>query len=131
MNDAKGTARNECSICIVGNKTDLKDSRIIKFNDGAKFCQENSKKYKFILDLIHFECSAFTGNNVDEIFTSVTKHIINKIENGIIESSSVVSSYASTIRQVSLTNSNQDLKSDSYCQNIECWYKIKIKFIIY
>lgn len=45
---------------------------------------------------------------------------MNKIENGIIEPSSVVSSYASVVKKVDLTNTNQDSKSDSYCQNIEC-----------
>jgi hypothetical protein len=42
LSDAKNAARSECSICVVGNKSDLKDSRVIKYNDGAKFCQENS-----------------------------------------------------------------------------------------
>jgi hypothetical protein len=51
LNDAKNSARSECSICVVGNKKDLKDSRVIKYNDGAKFCQENSKK-KIILNII-------------------------------------------------------------------------------
>jgi Ras-related protein Rab-4B len=65
--------------------------------------------YKLILDLIHYECSAFTGGNVDEIFTSLTKHIINKIENGIIEPSSVISSYANTVKNLS-SSSNCDKK---------------------
>ena len=42
LNDAKNLARNECSICVVGNKSDLKENRVVKYNDGAKFCQENS-----------------------------------------------------------------------------------------
>jgi hypothetical protein len=42
LSDAKSAARSECSICVVGNKSDLKESRVIKYNDGAKFCQENS-----------------------------------------------------------------------------------------
>jgi len=57
LNDAKGTARNECSICIVGNKNDLKDARVIKYNDGAKFCQENSKflfKYYHVIKIIKY-----------------------------------------------------------------------------
>jgi hypothetical protein len=62
--------------------------------------------------LIHFECSAFTGDNVDEIFTSLTKHIINKIENGIIEPSSVISSYASTVKNVNLASSIEKNKSE-------------------
>lgn len=71
----------------------------------------------FILDLIHFECSAYTGDNVDEIFTSLTKHIINKIENGIIEPSSVVSSYTNKVKNVVMTNGVENKKNeeDSKC----------------
>lgn len=83
LNDAKNLARSECSICLVGNKSDLSNDRKIDYIDGAKFCQENN--------LIHFECSALTGENIDEIFTTISKHIINKIDNGIIEPSSVAS----------------------------------------
>lgn len=49
LNDAKNLARSECSICLVGNKSDLELDRKIKFIDGSKFCQENSKKYIFII----------------------------------------------------------------------------------
>jgi len=52
LNDAKETARNESSFCVVGNKTDLKEARVIKYNDGAKFCQENSKEFRFKITLI-------------------------------------------------------------------------------
>jgi len=48
-----------------------------------------------ILDLIHFECSALTGLNVDDIFTSISKHILNKLETGTIDPSSVIQNYSS------------------------------------
>ena len=78
------------------------------------------KTWKNLLDLIHFECSAFTGDNVDEIFTSITKHIMNKIENGIIEPSSVVSSYAIHAKKIDISNNNEISKSESSCQKFEC-----------
>lgn len=40
--DARAAALKDCTICVVGNKNDLKDQRIVQYNDGAKFCQENS-----------------------------------------------------------------------------------------
>ena len=120
LNDAKNSARSECSICVVGNKSDLKDIRMIKYNDGAKFCQENSKNNLFNeLDLIHYECSAFAGDNVDEIFTSISKHIINKIENGIIEPSSVVSSYANAVKNISGNSTSVTLNSQNSIK--PCW----------
>jgi hypothetical protein len=72
--------------------------------------------------LIHYECSAATGDNVDEIFTSLTRHIINKIENGIIEPSSVVSTYASAVRNVVLEDKtkNNQIKDDGYCDRYQC-----------
>lgn len=106
LTDVKNTARSECSVCVVGNKSDLTDQRVIKYNDGAKYCQENN--------LLHFECSAYTGENVDEIFITLSRHIINKIENGIIEPSSVVSSYAKEMKRVT-TLSNNSHDNDSKC----------------
>jgi hypothetical protein len=44
--DAKNLARSESTICVVGNKADLKDERVVKYTDGAKFCQENGKYIK-------------------------------------------------------------------------------------
>lgn len=42
LNDAKNAARNDCSICLVGNKSDLKDLRQVSYNEAAKFSQNNS-----------------------------------------------------------------------------------------
>ncbi len=73
------------------------------------------------LDLIHYECSAATGDNVDEIFTSITKHIIHKIENGIIEPSSVLSTYASSVRNVVIDDKSKiNQKNDDYCDKYQC-----------
>jgi hypothetical protein len=33
---------------------------------------------------MHFECSAFTGDNVDNIFNMMTKNILKRIEDGIV-----------------------------------------------
>ncbi len=67
--------------------------------------------------MIHFECSAFSGDNVDEIFTNLTRHIINKIENGIIEPSSVISSYANTVKNLN-TNTSQDKSKE---EDMKCY----------
>ena len=45
--------------------------------------------------MIHFECSALTGLNVDDIFISISKHILNKLETGTIDPSSVIQNYSS------------------------------------
>lgn len=82
--DAKNAARKDCAICLVGNKCDLADQRVITYNEGAKFSQENSKIYFLRLGLIHLECSAYTGENIDTVFHLATKNILKKIEDGIL-----------------------------------------------
>ena len=60
-------------------------------------------------DLLHFECSAYNGENVDEVFICLTKNIMNKIDNGIIDPSSVISYRNKKIREdlISLNSSNK------------------------
>jgi len=50
LTDAKNAAKLNCSICLIGNKCDLKDQRVVSLMDAAKFSQENSK---LILKLIY------------------------------------------------------------------------------
>lgn len=77
FNDAKNLSRQESSFVVVGNKCDLKDNRVVKFNDAAKFCQQNN--------LLHFECSALNGENINEIFNAISKQILVKIDLGTID----------------------------------------------
>lgn len=100
---------------MVGNKADLKDSRAVKFTDGAKFCQENNTTY--------YECSAATGEGVEDVFSGITRQLLNKIESGIIMPSSVMSSYANTIKQVSISNEVEEekKKQKTGCVNYSCF----------
>ena len=100
LSDAKSYARNECSVCLVGNKSDLAQSRAVATNNSEQFAKDNN--------LINFECSALTGNNVEEIFTSLTKQVLDKIEKGIIEPNSVVSTYAREMKKTILTYEQKD-----------------------
>ena len=86
--DAKdGTAENSV-ICVVGNKSDLKGMRVVATTEAAKFCQENSIQ-DFYLDLIFFECSALDGENVENIFNMVTKNVLKRMEEGLINSNPI------------------------------------------
>ena len=69
-------ANENCIVCLIGNKCDLKEDRIIKFNDVAKFCQDNN--------LLYFDCSALTGENINEAFNKISKTILQKIEIHIV-----------------------------------------------
>ena len=98
-------ANENCIVCLIGNKCDLKDDRIIKFNDVAKFCQDNN--------LLYFDCSALTGENINEAFNKISKTILQKIEEGKlkIEEKSYLENF-----KISNEEENEDKnKNSSYC----------------
>ena len=68
--------KENCVICVIGNKSDLNEERCIRFNEGARFSQDNNCNY--------FECSAITGENINEAFMKVTKNILIKVNEGKI-----------------------------------------------
>ena len=110
LNDAKNYTRSECSVIIVGNKTDLDNLRQVKYSEGQKFSEENN--------LLYIESSANTGNNIGQIFYNISEDILNKIQNGIIDSNSVVSSYAREMKKVQIEENDNNNKNtnQSYCQ---------------
>jgi GTPase SAR1 family protein len=73
---------------IVGNKKDLVDQRVVEMTDGAKFALENGNYFLFIhlaiLECLFMECSAESGENIEEIFSKITQTIIYKIDSGEI-----------------------------------------------
>jgi GTPase SAR1 family protein len=103
-----GTVENSV-ICIVGNKSDLKNMRVVASTEAAKFCQENSNSY-FNIDLMFFECSALDGENVESVFQMVTKNVLKKINEGLINNN--------PLRKVDVKTLNNDVQKEkkSYCQ---------------
>ena len=59
-------------IMIIGNKTDRKDERIISYEDGKKFADENKMNF--------FEASALKGENVDEAFISFAYEVLEYLK---------------------------------------------------
>lgn len=76
IKDAKDLARPDISLCVIGNKKDLKQLRAVEMVDAAKFCQDQGVQY--------IETSALNGENVEEAFNMLTKNILVKIEQGLI-----------------------------------------------
>ena len=60
-------------ILLVGNKIDLIDKREVDDDDVIKLLEENS-----ITINLKFETSAKTGENVEEAFHALVKHLIKK-----------------------------------------------------
>ena len=76
LNECKEMCYKDLLICLVGNKTDLEDKRVISRVDGEKFAEDNG--------LLFFETSAKSGKNVEELFNQCTTEIISRIEKGLI-----------------------------------------------
>ena len=62
---------NEVFVCLVGNKIDLNENRVIEKDEAEKYVEENNLQY--------FEVSAKTGEGINELFEDVTNKIMNKI----------------------------------------------------
>jgi Ras-related protein Rab-14 len=74
---AKENANPNAAIIVVGNKKDLKDERVVSFNEASKFCLENETMY--------LECSAFIGDGIEDIFKTASKNILTKVNDGKIK----------------------------------------------
>lgn len=68
--------RREIPIIIIGNKTDLKDQRVIEYQDGVDLVSELSQKPN--IKISYIETSALSGENVEDAFTLIAYHYITK-----------------------------------------------------
>ena len=57
---------------LVGNKTDLEDSRVIKKEEAETFAKNNKMKY--------YEISSKDNKGIDELIESIVSDIINERE---------------------------------------------------
>ena len=86
LDECREMCYKDMLICLVGNKIDLEDKRVISKEEGQKFADDNG--------LLFFETSAKTGTNIEEIFNKCTSDIVAKIESGAI----IVDSFNSGIK---------------------------------
>ena len=64
-------------LILVGNKIDLNDERQVSYDEGANFAQENN--------ILFFETSAKSGENINELFETSANIIIEKLESGFYD----------------------------------------------
>ncbi len=70
---ANKTHDQKVPILLVGSKTDLEGLRTVPSEEGKKFVKENNL-------IGYIECSSKTGENVEELFKSITKIMISNIK---------------------------------------------------
>jgi len=68
--------RNDLPIVIVGNKTDLKEQRVVSYEEGVSLVTELAEKG--VSKISYIETSALTGENVDDSFSLISYHYIQK-----------------------------------------------------
>ena len=62
---------DELFVCLVGNKIDLEDKRVISNEEGEKYAKVNNINY--------FEVSAKSGKGVSELFNKAIKGSMDKV----------------------------------------------------
>ena len=73
LDQFKQKSNADIAICLIANKSDIGKSRVITTEEGEKFAKDN--------ELIYFETSALTGDNVDVAFqTNLRSMFITSIK---------------------------------------------------
>lgn len=76
IKELKENNTSNCSILLIGNKTDIDMNRHVKYEEGEALAKE------FDCDFI--ETSVKKDKNVKKAFNIITENILNKINNNII-----------------------------------------------
>jgi GTPase SAR1 family protein len=77
LTDARTLARQDITVCVVGNKCDKKGAREVTLLEASRFAQEN--------DCLFMETSAATGECVDEVFLKLAASVLGKVETGAVK----------------------------------------------
>jgi small GTP-binding protein len=110
IEDCKNQSPKTIFMVLVGNKSDLSDKRVISIEEG----RELAEKY----NMIFFETSAKTGDNVDLIFFKSAEEIAKKIEQGYydLENDCGIKQGINQSRQIQIgDNANHKSKNESGC----------------
>ena len=93
LKECKDMCYKDILIVLIGNKSDLEGRRVVSFEEGQKFADDNQ--------LLFFETSAKDGSNIQEIFTESATNLVDRIESG----------------QLNLNSSDTGIKIGKYPKN--------------
>ena len=106
MSDCKNQSPKNILMILIGNKMDLIEKREVTYEEGKEFADKN--------DMLFFETSAKTGNNIDNVFYDSASNIVQKMENGFYDLSDV-----SCGIKKSVNNENPQVKIEDRVNNKE------------
>jgi small GTP-binding protein len=94
---------DDYNIILVGNKSDLKEKIVITKEQAETFAKKNNLKY--------FECSASTGENLNELFQYISSEVCEKIVFNIKKESDNIKKESN----IKLNQDNIDKKGKKCC----------------
>ena len=77
LQNIKNNCLPNASLILVGNKTDLEDSREVTYQEGEKLAKDN--------DILFVETSAKNDVNVSEVFKRLAESIVEKAKRGDLQ----------------------------------------------
>ena len=72
INEVRNQVSNKVLLVLVGNKIDLEKERIVNYDEGKKFAEDN--------DMLFIETSALNGNGINQLFNMCCNDIYEKIK---------------------------------------------------
>ena len=77
LEECKVNGNPEMTLVLVGNKTDLEESREVTYEEGEHYAKEHGMQF--------FETSAKTAEKVPDIFSRSANKVNDKISNNVID----------------------------------------------
>ena len=77
IEEVRSQSPKQILLVLVGNKIDLEKERVVAIEEGKKFADSN--------DILFFESSAKTGNNVEDIFYKSAECISQRINKNVYD----------------------------------------------
>ncbi|KRX22587.1 Ras-related protein Rab-14, partial [Trichinella zimbabwensis] len=77
LTDARNLTHPNTVIFLIGNKSDLDGDRDVTYEEAKQFADENG--------LLFMECSAKTGDHVEDVFIDTARKIYQNIQDGSLD----------------------------------------------